>query len=73
MSNPDKTVFVFPILWEYHCKDVVGYIKERDDGKRYLEMTMDGVPYEEDVGELLMRMQTYKAAIELTQKAIDLL
>jgi hypothetical protein len=68
----DKIIFEFKVLYAGWECDENGYVKEREDGSRYIELTNHGKHYEAQPGELEEKILEYEDAIRNTFKAIHL-
>jgi hypothetical protein len=68
----DKIIFKFKVLYSGWECDEDGYVKERKDGSRYLELTNHGRPYEAKLFEVTNKIAEYEKAIKQTQKAVNL-
>ena len=52
----DKTIYTFPVLYEGWDMDEEGYVKETENGDRYLVLTNHGQEYKADHKELRDKM-----------------
>ena len=69
----DKVIYTFPVLYEGWEMDENGYIKETDDGDRYLILTSHGMEYKADPQELRDKIDEYRNAIKMSEHALSLL
>jgi hypothetical protein len=68
----DKIIFEFKVLFTGWECDEDGYVKEREDGSRFFELTNHGNPYEAELFEVTNKIAEYEEAIRQTQKAVNL-
>ena len=69
----DKTIYTFPVLYEGWDMDEEGYVKETENGDRYLVLTSHGREYKADPQELRDKIDEYRNAIKMSEHALSLL
>lgn len=71
--NNDKIVLRFDVLWKGWELDDIAWVKEKENGDRYLVMTSHGGEYPAQASELLDRIRAYESALAQTKEALRLL
>lgn len=67
-----KKLYEFPVMWQGWEPDDKGWVALDDNGKMVIILTNHGIEYIASSDELHEKIKRYKATIEATEKALEM-
>ncbi len=65
-------IYEFPVLWAGWEMDDKGWVALDDSGKKLIVLSNHGDEYVASIDELHEKIKVYKATIEATEKALEM-